>query len=390
MNIDDFLEIESKLKCLEKSISSNVAEIVERIERVFTSDHQLLKLNAKREQLLQKLDKQLEQNIQDVRKFSARLDLYHFKWPSVSLVKIEFLYLKSSLSYRHDVFSFYKKLAYSHLYSSMRAVSLHYDFQFGEKYRNYLLANDRCLVLDSQSRELRLVNCRSQFCLKKISLRADVYRSQAILFARNVGLVMHRETPDHAVHIHFYLFDYDLNFVSKKNLTRFLPSLYKYDLAYKHTESDDLVLEFNYIDYFRTKSGLECQAANKYYIVDLEYNVKHSFTMKVERHVNRKFSSLLSSDRRVRCVEGNTLDVLANDNSLVKKIYASNEILQMFLDARSNIYLISHRADCYVIACFDSNGALLFEKRLKNICDSFEMYDEKLFFIKNRKPIAVL
>jgi hypothetical protein len=386
----DFLEIESKLKCIEKRINSNVVEIVAKIERIFTFDYQLAKLNAKRDQLLQKLDKQLEENIQNIRKFTPRLDFYHFKWPNTNIIKIEFLYLKSIIFYQNDSFSFYKKLAYSHLYSSLKPVSLHYDFQFGDKYKNYLLPNDKCLILDSQGRQVRLVNCRSKFCMKKISIRSDVFQSQVILFKQHVGVILHRESPHKALHIHFYLFDYELNFVRKKNFTRLIPSLYKYDLAYKHTESDDLVLEFNYIDYFRTKHGLECQAANKYYIMDLEFNVKHSFTMKVERHVNRKFNSLLNSDRRVRCVEGNTIDVLSSDNSVVKKIYLNNEILEMFLDGRSNIYLISHRVDCYMITCFDSDGVLLFEKRLKNICDSFEMYDEKLFFIKNRKPIAVL
>jgi hypothetical protein len=34
--------------------------------------------------------------------------------------------------------------------------------------------------------------------------------------------------------------------------------------------------------------------------------------------------------------------------------------------------------------------AIAFERKLKGVCDSFEMYDERLVFIKNRKPVAVL
>jgi hypothetical protein len=396
LELADFAQIEAKIRSTERAILSNVNKIIERIERVLSFDHQIAKLNAKRDQLLNKLDKQLEQNLRNARTFTPSLDFYHFKTSDslTSYSKLEFIYLKASIAYPNDPIDLHKKLAYSHLYNSLRLVSLHYDFDFTEKHNNYLLDNDKCLVLDTAARELKLLNRRTKFCLKRLSIKRDVYSSQAILFkSGRIGLLMRRETPDQAVHIYFYLFDRELNFIRKGNFTSLVPALFKYDLAYKHTESDDLVLEFNYIDYFRTKSGLECQAANKYYIVNLDdLSVKHAFTMKVERHVNKRLNSLLSSDRRLRSVEGNTVDVLANDNSLVTKIYINNQIMQMFLDSRSNIYLISKQgADCcFTITCFDVNGTLLFEKKLKNICDSFEMYDEKLVFIKNRKPIAVL
>ena len=385
----NFLEIESKLKFLEKSINRNVNKVVEKIERVFSVEYQQKKINAKRDELLAKLEQQLINNISNASHANPMLELYFFKISSNEFSKIEFLYLNSRIFYLIDHFSFYKKLSCSHLFNWLRHISFHYDFEFTEKYKNYMIDNDKCLVMDSAAKELKLVNRKNKFCMKKISIQKYIYSSQVILFKNKIGLIMHKD-DNKFLHIFLYLFDYNLNIIRRKNFTQLIPSLYKYVLAYKHTESEELVLEFNFIDYFKTKSGLECQTANRYFIIDLEFNIKNSFTMKVERHVNKKFNSLLNSGRRVRSMEGKTIDLLATDNSLVKKIYLKNEILQMFLDNSSNIYLISNRHDGYVISCFNSNGELMFEKKLKNICDSFEMYEEKLYLIKNRKPIAVL